>query len=44
MVSNVLSVGDKYRVRLISEKEPLPDSESVVPNLEDVCIFHFGEI
>lgn len=42
-VSNVLSVGDKYRVRLISEEE-LPNGESVTPNLEDVCIFHFGEI
>lgn len=44
MVSNVLSVGDKYRVRLIAEKEPLPGSEAVTSNLEDVCIFHFGEI
>lgn len=42
-VSNVLSIGDRYRVRLISEEE-LPNSESVTPNLEDVCIFHFGEI
>lgn len=44
MVSNVLSVGDKYRVRLIAETEPLPGSESTAPNLEDVCIFHFGEM
>lgn len=44
MVSNVISVGDKYRVRLISEKEPLSGSGTVTPNLEDVCIFHFGEI
>lgn len=44
MVSNVISVGDKYRVRLIAEREPFPDSENTAPNLEDVCIFHFGEI
>lgn len=44
MVSNVLSVGDKYRVRLIAETEPLPGSEAVTSNLEDVCIFHFGEM
>ena len=44
MVSNVISVGDKYRVRLIAEQEPLPCSENAAPNLEDVCIFHFGEI
>lgn len=44
MVSNVISVGDKYRVRLIAETEPLPGSESAAPNLEDVCIFHFGEM
>lgn len=44
MVSNVISVGDKYRVRLIAEQEPLTGSENAAPNLEDVCIFHFGEI
>lgn len=44
MVSNVISADDKYRVRLISEEEPLPYSENAAPDLEDVCIFHFGEI
>lgn len=44
MVSNVLSVGDKYRVRLIGEQCPVDAAEHVAPNLEDVCIFHFGEI
>lgn len=44
MVSNVISVGDKYHVRLIAETESLPGSESAAPNLEDVCIFHFGEM
>lgn len=44
MVSNVISVGDKYRVRVIAEREPLSESENAAPNLEDVCIFHFGEI
>lgn len=44
MVSNVLSVGDKYCVRLIGEQCPVEAAENVSPNLEDVCIFHFGEI
>ncbi len=44
MVSNVLSVGDKYRVRLIGEECPVQGGEQAAPNLEDVCIFHFGEI
>lgn len=44
MVSNVLSVDDKYRVRLIAEKCPVDGGKNAAPNLEDVCIFHFREM
>lgn len=44
MVSNVISVGEQYRVRLIAENCPLENGKNAAPNLEDVCIFHFGEI
>lgn len=43
-VSNVISADDKYKVRIISEERPDPAAVSVEPNLEDVCIFHFGDI
>ena len=43
-VSNVLSVGDKYRVRIISDIKPEENAINVQPNLEDVCIFYFGEM
>lgn len=43
-VSNVLSVGDKYCVRIISDLRPAENAVNVQPNLEDVCIFYFGEM
>ena len=49
-VSNVLSIGDnnsnndKYLVRLIGENCPVSGGKNVTPSLEDVCIFHFGDI
>ncbi len=43
-VSNVLSIGERYLVRLISEEKPDENAQSVLPNLEDVCIFHFGQM
>lgn len=43
-VSNVLSVGNKYLVRIISDEKPDENAVNATPNLEDVCIFHFGEM
>ena len=42
-VSNVLGIDDYYRVRVIDDNRP-DDAVNVQPNLEDVCIFHFGEM
>lgn len=43
-VSNVLSEGELFRVRIVSDDIPFQNAQQVLPNLEDVCIYHFGEI
>ena len=43
-VSNVVSEGELFNVRVVSDEKPTEDAVSVQPSLEDVCIYHFGEI
>lgn len=42
--SNVIAEGDMCRVRLICDNKPFENAESVSPNLDDVCLYSFGEI
>ena len=44
LVSNVISEDDRFNVRVVSNEKPHPDAVNVQPALEDVCIYHFGEI
>lgn len=43
-VSNAVSTGEKYKLRIISEDKPREDAERIDPSLEDVCIFWFGDM
>ncbi len=43
-VSNVHNNGESYTVRIISEEKPVDGAEICEPSLEDVCIYHFGDI
>lgn len=43
-VSNAVSDGEYYTLRIISEDCPVESSEQVQPTLEDVCIYHFGDM
>lgn len=43
-VSNVVSMGEKCKIRAVSNEKPTSDAESAVPNLEDVCLYSFGEL
>ena len=41
-VSNAVSVGGKYKLRVISDTCPFENTVSAEPSLEDVCIYWFG--
>lgn len=43
-VSNAVSVGGKYKLRVISDACPCEGAVSAEPSLEDVCIYWFGEM
>ena len=43
-VSNAVSDGEYYTLRIISEECPVKSAEQVQPTLEDVCIYHFGDM
>lgn len=43
-VSNAVSTGGKYRLRVISDACPCKGAVCAEPSLEDVCIFWFGEM
>lgn len=43
-VSNVIAEGNLCRVRLICEHKPFENAVDVSPNLDDVCLYSFGEI
>ena len=43
-VSNAVSDGNKYTLRIVSDEYPENGAVSVPPTLEDVCIYYFGDM
>lgn len=43
-VSNIVSEDDLFRVRVLDDAKPLDNAVQASPTLEDVCIYHFGEL
>lgn len=43
-VSNVVTRGGVSRIRIVSDDKPFDDSTPVTPDLEDVCLYKFGEL
>lgn len=43
-VSKVISQREKSKIRIVSEENPFKNSVVVVPDLEDVCLYEFGEL
>lgn len=43
-VSNVVSHAEKCKIKLVCDDKPFPNAVSVIPDLEDVCLYEFGEL
>lgn len=43
-VSNVFADENGFILRIISDEKPFENAVSVIPNLDDVCLYCFGEI
>lgn len=43
-VSNVVSMGEKCKIRAVCDEKPDENAENVTPDLEDVCLYSFGEL
>lgn len=43
-VSNIVSEDDLFKVRVLDDAKPLDGAVYASPTLEDVCIYHFGEL
>lgn len=43
-VSNVVSQGEKCLIRAVCDERPTQSAENVTPDLEDVCLYSFGEL
>lgn len=43
-VSNIVSEDDLFKVRVLDDAKPLDNAVYASPTLEDVCIYHFGEL
>ncbi len=43
-VSNIVSEDDLFKVRVLDDARPLDGAVYASPTLEDVCIYHFGEL
>lgn len=43
-VSNVVSQGENCLIRAVCDDKPTPGAENVTPDLEDVCLYSFGEL
>ena len=41
-ISNIQSIGDRLRIRLLAEKKPAENAERVAAGLEDVFLYYFG--
>lgn len=43
-VSNVVSQGESCLIRAVCDDKPAQNAENVTPDLEDVCLYSFGEL
>lgn len=43
-VSNVLADENGFLLRIISDEQPFENAAAIIPNLDDVCLYCFGEI
>lgn len=43
-VSNVVSMGDQCKIRAVCDEKPDEYAQNVNPDLEDVCLYSFGEL
>lgn len=43
-ISNIYREDEKYYIRIVSEEKPHPDAVPVSPGLEDVFLYHTGEV
>lgn len=43
-ISNIHRDDKKYYLRIVSDEKPRPDAEHITPNLEDVFLYHAGEV
>ena len=43
-VSNVVARAKKCSIKLICDEKPFPDAVPAAPDLEDVCLYEFGEM
>ena len=43
-VSNVVSQGENCLIRAVCDDKPTSSAENVTPDLEDVCLYSFGEL
>ena len=42
-VSNMKQQGESYLLRIVSDTQPMPEARRILPNLEDVFLYYFGE-
>ncbi len=43
-VSNVVSHAQECRIKIVCDEKPFPDAVPGTPDLEDVCLYEFGEL
>lgn len=43
-VSNVIAEQDCFCARIISEEKPFSNAALAIPNLDDACLYYFGEV
>ncbi len=43
-VSNVISHAEKCKLKIVCDEKPFEDAVPAVPDLEDVCLYEFGEL
>ena len=43
-VSNVVSMGEQCKIRAVCDEKPAASADNVTPDLEDVCLYSFGEL
>ena len=43
-VSNVISHSEKCKLKIVCKERPFENAVLAVPDLEDVCLYEFGEL